>query len=182
MAIREHPTSIQPLPQTSRIVALGLNVAIAWVIFFLATGFVIPTGSGASVWFLAATAYWLLALVAAPFFLPPRDALSTAIAVVLLLAPLDFASAATLRDTLELVNAVALAYAGFVGIAALVAAFQIDTPLGRVAYRLSSVLGRGEVLFTPAVIVSAIGFYQADVGWMAAILAFWVFAVMVRPV
>src|SRR4051812_1694898 len=95
---------IEPLPQSWRIGALTLNVLIAWLIFYLGSGTSIPTGSGASVWFLAATAYWLLALVTAPFFIPPRDSLSSALAVILLLAPLDFSSVSQFRSAILVVN------------------------------------------------------------------------------
>ncbi|MDB5265362.1 MAG: hypothetical protein JWM39_75 [Parcubacteria group bacterium] len=172
---------IEPLPQVWRMAALGINVFVALIFFFLATGSIIPTGSGASVWFLAATAYWLLVLVAAPFFLPPRDSLSTAIAVVLLLAPLDFTSVVRFHGALVLLNALTVCVAIFVAVAALVAVFQQNTLIGKIAYRVSSVLGKGEVLFTPVVIISALGFYQNNLGWMFAILGGWTLVLAIRP-
>lgn len=173
---------IEPLSQGWRIIALGINILIALAIFWLATGTVMPTGSGASVWFLAASAYWLLVLVAAPFFVPPRDSLSTAIAVILLLAPLDFSTVEHYRSELVFFNLLTVILAIAVATAALVAIFQQNTSIGKIAYRLSSVLGKGEVLFTPAVIISILGFYQGQWGWMCLILAFWTYALAIRPV
>jgi hypothetical protein len=66
-------STIEPLNQPWRIVTLAVNVVLAWLIYVAATGSYLPTGSGASVWLLAATSYWLLTLVAAPFFVPPAD-------------------------------------------------------------------------------------------------------------
>jgi len=178
-------STIEPLNQPWRIVTLAVNVVLAWLIYVVATGSYLPTGSGASVWLLAATSYWLLTLVAAPFFVPPRDALITSIAVLLLLAPLDFSGVVQWRTTLAALNGVAVAFAVGVTAVALVAIFQQPNrakPLGRISYRLSSVLGQGEVLFTPAVMISALGFYQGSPSWMATILAAWTFAVIVKPV
>ena len=174
--------SIEPLSQGWRVVALGVNVLLAWILFYFATGDKIPTGSGASVWFLAATAYWLLTLVAAPFFIPPRDSLSTTIAVVLLLAPLDFSSVVNFQSALILTNTITILLALFVGTIAVISIFKQKDRAGKVPYRLSSLLGKGEVLFTPVVIISALGFYQTNPGWMATILALWTFILAVHPV
>lgn len=182
MPTRELSRPIPPLPQVWRIVALGANVAIAWIMFAVATGTAIPTGSGASVWFYAAVAYWLLTLVAAPFFVPPRDAISTTIATVLLLAPLDLSKVVEFHQALVWLSRATVSFAIFVGIIALIAAFQQKSLLGKISYRISSLLGKGEVLFTPVVIISTLGFYQNQRGWMAAILGLWVFVLAVRPV
>lgn len=182
MNSQDSKVQIEPLNQAWRVIALVVNVLIALVIYRLATGDIIPTGSGASVWFLAATAYWLLTLVAAPFFLPPRDSLGTAIAVVLMLAPIDFTPVENFRTALLIINGVTIIFAILVGIAALVSIFQQNNIEGVICYRISSVLGKGEVLFTPAVIISALGFYQDNLGWMFTITAFWIFAAVIHPV
>ncbi len=174
---------IELLGQTGRILVLFLYSAIAWLIYFGATGLLLPSGSGASVWLLAAIAYWLLTLLAAPYFLPPKDSLSTAIAAILLLVPMDLTTAylsSNLQTLLWLTVAISVA----VVIAALVAIFhQVKrTPFSRACYRLSGAFGKGEVLFTPAVIISAIGFYHADAFWMYLILGFWTLALTARPV
>jgi uncharacterized protein len=173
---------IPPLGQGGRIAALFINSFVAWLIFHFATGLYLPGGSGASVWFLAAVAYWLLTLIAAPFFLPPKDSLGTAIAVILLLVPIDLGPA-YLQDQLGVFLWLTVVVALFVVVTALVAAFGRDhqTPLSKACYRLSGAFGKGEILFTPAVIVSAVGFYQNDITWTYVILAFWTFVVAARP-
>lgn len=169
------------LPQSRRILVFGLYVATAWVCFYSATGSAIPAGSGASVWFLALTAHWLLALLAAPFFLPPRDSLGIALGTILLIAPIDLTSAA-FSDQLILTARLTIAVAVFVAALATVASFRIGTVTGGVCYRLSALLGKSEVLLTPAVIISALGFYPGRPGWTAGILALWVVAITVRPI
>ncbi|MFA5131765.1 MAG: DUF87 domain-containing protein [Candidatus Paceibacterota bacterium] len=182
MAKEQEIKSIEPLSQTWRITVLAINVLIAWVIYYFATGSFFPTGSGASVWLLAAMAYWLLHLVSAPFFLPPRDSLTTAISLVLLLAPLDFTNVSDFSFGLQTANTITIVIAIFVATCALVSAFQQNTQLGKVTYRLSGVFGKGEILFTPAVLISALGFYQSEPEWMVTILGFWTFMVVARPV
>lgn len=173
---------VEPLTQIGRVVALAINVGIAWVLYFAATGIFFPTGSGASVWLLATMAYWLLRLVSAPFFLPPRDSLTTAISLILLLAPLDFTGVINFKMGLLTFNTATIILAVLVAVSALVSVFYQNTRLGKITYRLSSVFGRGEILFTPAIIISAIGFYQNAPGWTATIVGFWTFMVVARPV
>jgi hypothetical protein len=176
--------SIPPLRQGARIVALFLNTGIAWSIYYAASGQLLPGGTGASVWLLSAVAYWLLTLLAAPFFLPPKDALGTAIATILLLVPIDL-STAYMRPELAAVLWTTVALAVVVVVAALVAAFHRDNPtrISRASYRLSGALGKGEVLLTPAVIISAIGFYaDHQLPWAITILGFWTFILAAHPV
>ncbi len=175
-------TTIEPLSQTSRIIALAINVVIAWGLYYFATKDFFPTGSGASVWLLSVMAFWLLRLVSAPFFLPPRDSLTTAISLILLLVPLDFVGVLNFKAGLQVFNGATIILATLVAISALVSVFHQNTGLGKVTYRLSSIFGKGEVLFTPAIIISALGFYQNTPGWTAAILGFWTFMVVARPV
>lgn len=182
MAKEQEIKSIEPLSQTWRIIVLAINVSVAWMIYYFATGGFFPTGSGASVWLLAAMAYWLLHLVSAPFFLPPRDSLTTAISLVLLLAPLDFTNVSDFNFGLQMANTITIIVAVFVAVCALISAFQQNTQLGKVTYRLSGVFGKGEILFTPAVLISALGFYQSEPGWMVTILGFWTSMVVARPV
>lgn len=175
---------IEPLSQPWRVTALLLNVAAAWGLYWLVSGNLIPGGSGASVWLYAVIAYWLLSLVAAPFFLPPRDSLNTAIASMAMLAPINVATALTLMLPLQWLRGIFLAIGAAVALLAVVAIFyqnRRDLPISQISYRLSGAFGKGEILFTPAVIISAIGFY-ADPTWTLAILGYWVFVLGVHPI
>lgn len=174
------PPPPPPLTQGQRVAVFFVNVSLAWLCFFLATDEAIPAGSGASVWFLALTAHWLLTLLDAPFFLPPRDALGMSIGTVLLVAPIDLSSAAFQGPLVVATRATHLV-AVLVAALSAFAVFRISTIAGGVAYRLSEILGRSEVLLSPAVAVSAIGFYPNRPGWTAGVLTLWVVAVVVRP-
>lgn len=174
------PPPPSPLTQGQRTVVFLINVLAAWLLFFAATGEAVPAGSGSSVWFLALTAHWLLTLLDAPFFLPPRDAFSMAIGTVLLVAPVDF-STAEFQEPLIATARITLSVAALVAVLSAYAVLRISTASGGIAYRLSGILGRSEILLSPAVAMSAIGFYPQQPGWTASILALWVVAVVVRP-
>lgn len=177
--------TIEPLGQIGRIVALLANFLIAWLVFFFATGTVIPAGSGASVWLLAATAYWLLRLVAAPFFSPPKESVGIAFASVLLLAPIDFSRVESFQTELIRLNYGTIAFALLVGFAGLIAMFRQVRQMGKfgdIMYEVSRLLGRGDVPFTLAVIISSLGFYQGHPGWISIILGIWTIEIAAHPV
>lgn len=178
-------SQIISLDQKWRIIALVINVGIAWLIYFLATGSLFPTGSGASVWLLGVLAYWLLVLVAAPFFTPPRDSLGIAISVILLLAPIDFSSVLYFHRGLIALNYTTIIFSIIVASTALIAIFLrggSNERFSQVSYRISSTFGKGEVLFTLVVIISALSFYQTEIGWMFTILGLWTFMVVAKPI
>jgi uncharacterized protein len=175
--------SIPQLSQTQRIWVLAINIFITSILYFCASGSFFPSGSGASIWFLAAITYWLLTLVAAPFFLPPRDSLSTAISVCLLLAPIDFSLVTNFHNGLVYFDHIMILVSVLVGTAAVISIFKSDnnSPFKQISYRVSSILGKGEILLTPAVIISAAGFYQNNSEWTLIILCFWVFMIIIKP-
>ncbi|HRI04907.1 MAG TPA: DUF87 domain-containing protein [Pyrinomonadaceae bacterium] len=177
--------TIEPLSQVGRIIALLSSFSIAWLIFFLATGTKVPAGSGASIWILAAAAYWLLRLLAAPFFSPPKESVGIACAAVLLLAPIDFSKVESFQTELIRLNEWTIVFALMVGFAGLVAMFRPIVSLGKfgdVMYELSRFLGRGEILFSFVVIISVLGFYQSQPGWTSVILGIWTAEITTHPV
>lgn len=174
---------IEQLDQSWRIVAFFVNVLILWIIYILTTSSFIPSGSGESIWLISAIAYWLLALVAAPFFSPPKDSLGTALSIILLLVPLDLSNVALFATTIKSVNYATVALSLLVVITALISIFNNSNErLKQIAYRISHTFGKGEVLYTAAVIVSVFGFYQNNIGYVFLILGTWVFLVMAKPV
>lgn len=174
--------SVNHLSQGARFGVFVANVAFAWTVFFLATGTIVPSGSGASVWFLAITAYWLLKLVSAPYFLPPRDVLAMSVGTILLVAPIDFHGVGSIKWYLQWIAGLTVALSVVVAVSAAIAASKQGTTLGQVFYRLSAMLGKAEILLTPAVIVSAVGFYEGAGHWPVVIMAIWLVAIVMRPI
>lgn len=174
---------IEKLDQKYRVTTFIINVLFFWVIYFITTNSLIPSGSGESVWYISVIAYWILALVAAPFFSPPKDSLGTAISILLLLIPLDLSKIPDFAFQIRSLNYLAIALSIIVMSAALIAILnKTNERLKKVAYKISHTFGKGEVLYTLAVIVSVFGFYQDKVGYMFLIMGLWVFFVMAKPV
>ncbi|OGZ72241.1 MAG: hypothetical protein A2908_03795 [Candidatus Staskawiczbacteria bacterium RIFCSPLOWO2_01_FULL_38_12b] len=174
------------LPQKPRILVFIANVLLAWLVFFVANGGWSPFSTGAGIWLLAAMAYWLLVLITTPFFTPPKDSLATAISVVLLLVPIDFSKVLQFRLLLQSIDIVTIILSLVIVILALIAIFKQsaseDDLVGKISYQLSNRLGRGEILFTPVILISALGFNQESIYWALLISGFWVLMVVVKPV
>ena len=178
--------TINELWQRPRVLVFSVNVLLAWIVFFLATSGVSPFSTGAGIWLLAAIAYWLLVLITTPFFTPPKDSLATAISVVLLLVPIDFSGVLVFKSLLQSIQIVTIGISLAVALLALIAIFKQsgdkNSLLGKICYQLSDKLGKGEILFTPVVTISALGFYQENINWALLISGFWVLMVVLKPV
>ncbi len=109
-----------------------------------------------------------------------------AISVILLLIPINVSDVQVFKPLLQSVQIVTIILSLAVAILALVAIFKLSSNknslLGKVSYQLSDKLGRGEILFTPVVLISALGFYQSDISLALIIAGFWVLMVSVKPV
>jgi uncharacterized protein len=127
--------------------AVFANILIFYIALMWASGNLLPTGGLESVWFLSATALWFFSLLSAPYFVPPRDAIANAIAAACILVTADLTVAGALKKPLEIVRWLALIYCVLVTGLALTALFLHDrdrsSPVGRLCYRLTAVLGLG---------------------------------------
>lgn len=170
------------LKQDERVIVLVINVILAWVIYLIGTGELIPSGNGASIWFLSATSYWFLSLLGTPFFTPPKDSFSTSIAVILLLLPLDFTTVANYQTTLTIIKFTTVTLALTVAVAAIVAIVHRGTVIGDIAFNISKHLGRGEILFTLVIVIATLAFYQNELQWMYCTMVFWTIMLTMRPV
>jgi hypothetical protein len=173
---------IGPLLQAQRVIVFSLNVLVFWAIFVFTSSNIFPTGSPESVWLISMISYWILSLVAAPYFSPPKDSLGTAISVLLLLIPLDLSNVTDYKEIVVSINYLAIGLATVVSISALTAILnKSNEKLSRIAYKISSTFGKGELLYTLAIIVSVLGFYQDSIASIFLIWGMWVFFVTARP-
>jgi len=168
-----------------RIKAVFANILIFYIALMWASGNPLPTGGLESVWFLSGTALWFFSLLSAPYFVPPRDAIANAIAAACILVTADLTVAAALKEPLEIVRWLALIYCVLVTGLALTALFLHDrdrsSPVGRLCYRLTAVLGLGEILYTPSAIISIVGAYQQSLMTIACLLMLWTMFMIARP-
>lgn len=169
-----------------RVVAMCLNFSAFYLAYVLIVGRWLPTGGGESGWFWAGIIFSVAAFLDAPWFRPPRGALAAAIGAAGTMVQVDLSVVAALRPELELLRWSAVGLAGVVVTCSVVAIFLFerapDNPIGKVCYRLGDELGRGAVLLTPPALVSILGFYQQSLPTVLALLALWVFFVVVRPI
>jgi hypothetical protein len=177
---REFPT----LAERTKI--LLANSAMFYAAFVAATGQWLPTGGLESVWLLSGISLWLLSLLSAPWFVPPRDALANGVVAVCILVTVDLTAIPAFHFELNILRWIFAGYCVVVIAMALTALFLHDrdqqSSNSRLAFRLTGTLGRAELFYTPPAILSILGAYQNSyptVGWL---LILWMFFVVARPI
>ena len=179
------------LTQKQRLVALGLNVCIFVALSILVTGEALPSESGKRLWLLSGLGFLFLTLLTAPWFRPPRNALVNAVTSALLLSTVDLSTVQMLRTPLDIfrwgVVGVAMATCVCAMFAIVFAdADSVEHPHRRSAavmgYRLSDILGKGELIFTPPALISIVGYYQQAPVQQLWLLFGWVFMITIKPV
>ncbi|OCK59854.1 DUF87 domain-containing protein [Bradyrhizobium sp. LMTR 3] len=165
--------------------ALCANIVLFYIGLYVASGNVLPTGGLESVWFLSGLALWFLALLSAPWFVPPKDALSNSIGAMAILVTADLAAVGGLKPHLEALRWVGVFYCTLVMIGAVAALFAHDknkrSPIGRFSFRTTDTFGQGELLYTPPALISIVGAYQNSpiaVAWLAIL---WTLVIIGRP-
>lgn len=169
-----------------RLISLATNAAAAYVIFVVASGQLLPTGGLESVWLVCAASYWFLNLLSAPWFIPPRDAIISAVGAILVLTTMDLSSVSTFARELNHVRWGAVVFSGVVIVFAVaaVAFHERDnrSPFGHLAYQISNIFGRGEVLFSAPAVVSIIAHYQSSFEKMSWLILFWILLSVGKPI
>lgn len=169
-----------------RTIVLLVNAIIAFLVFWSVTGNELPTGGLETVWLVCALSYWFLGLLSAPWFVPPRDALISAVGALLILIPMDISSATLFFGELEQIRAWLIGFSVVVVVLAIYSLFMHDkdgrSAPGKFAFRLTSIFGKGEVLFTGPAVVSVIASHQTSFSEMSWLLLFWILVVIGKPV
>ncbi|MBO9590196.1 DUF87 domain-containing protein [Devosia sp.] len=169
-----------------RVIVLIGNALLAYAAYVIVGRQFQITGALQSAWLIAALSMWFLNLLSSPWFVPPRDALATGAAAAVLYWTIDVSQTQSFIGALEVLRWVAFGYVLLLIAVALVALFSLSndsrSATGAAAARLSAAMGKGELIFTPAVLVSVIGGYQPDFGGISWLVALWVFFVIGRPI
>lgn len=169
-----------------RLSVLIVNSLIAYGIFIISTGLWWPTGGGETVWFLSALSFWFLSLLSAPWFIPPRDALISAVGAVLLLATIQVERSSELIDSILVLKHIFIGYSVVVIFSAVSALFLFDkneeNRLARLSFRITGNFGAGEALFSGPAIVSIVGFYAGSPAEVAWLMVFWMTIVIIKPI
>lgn len=170
---------------SDRTKALCANIVIFYACLFAASGNLVPTGGLESVWFLSGLALWFLALLSAPWFVPPKDALANALGAVAILVTADLGGVGNIKPQLEVVRWVAVLYCAVIMTSAVVALFIHDSnkrsPTGRLFFRITDTFGQGELLYTAPALISIIGAYQSSLTTVTWLTILWVMFAIGRP-
>lgn len=170
----------------TRATVLGCNIVFFWFFYWLTSGSVLPAGGLESVWFLCAIALWFFSLLSSPWFVPPRDALANAVGSTAILVTIDLTALYNIGPQLDLLRWLAVAYNGIVSIVAISALVLHErspgSPSALATFRTSSILGRGEILYTPAALISIVGAHQDSPVTMAWLLILWMLFVVAKPI
>jgi uncharacterized protein len=165
--------------------ALCANIVVFYASLYFASGNVLPTGGLESVWFLSGLALWFLALLSAPWFVPPKDALANALGAMAILVTADLGAVGGLKSHLEAVRWVAVAYCAVIMVSSVVALFIHDknkrSPIGRFFFRVTDTFGQGELLYTPPALISIIGAYQGSLTAVTWLIILWTMFAIGRP-
>lgn len=135
-------------------------------------------------WLFSALSWWLLSLVSAPFYRPPKDAIGAAVANIIVLATLSFIKSEELPTEIDSLRLVAIFYSTVVGASALCAAVFVNnntTPLGRTLFRFSERFSNGAVLFGLTAFISIFGFYN-DINTILGLTLLWLVFALLKPV
>lgn len=163
---------------------LFVNSLVFYVAFIVAAGRWLPTGGLESVWLLSAIALWLLSLLSAPWFIPPRDALANAIGAICILVTMELDSVPTFRNGLEIIRWLSVFHCVAVASTAIASLFIHDqnphSPIGRMLFRLTAIFGKGELFYTPAALISILGAYQSSFPTIASLIILWATVIFAR--
>jgi len=169
-----------------RTATLFINVAVAYAVFVWSTDSFAPFGSTESAWLMSAIAFWFLSLLTAPWFLPPRDVIASGVSASLLLITMDLSGGGAFREGLETLRSAFVVFFICGIFLATLALFLHDknerSPVGRLSFRLASIFGRGEILFSSTAVVSILSAYQASLDKMGWLLVFWTIFVLNKPI
>jgi hypothetical protein len=165
--------------------ALCANIVVFYASLYAASGNLLPTGGLESVWFLSGLALWFLALLSAPWFVPPKDALSNALGAMAILVTADLGAVGGLKPHLEVVRWVAVFYCVVIMVSSVAALFIHDknkrSPIGRFFFRVTDTFGQGELLYTPPALISIIGAYQGSLTTVTWLTILWTMVAIGRP-
>lgn len=165
--------------------ALIANFVVFYVCLYAASGNLLPTGGLESVWFLSGLALWFLALLSAPWFVPPKDALANALGALTILVTAELGSVGNLKPHLEVVRWVAVLYCLIIMTSSVIALFIHDknkrSPVGRFFFRVTDIFGQGELLYTAPALISIVGAYNTNLTTVTWLTILWVMFAIGRP-
>src|SRR6266446_3540387 len=174
-----------------RLFALSIYILSLSFVCRVITGVWIPPSGGKSLWFFSSIALWFFTRLSAPFFVRPRDAVARSAVAALQLGVIDLTTVTAFKEELDWFRWFALgitSLTSIIGVTAIVLhqrdrnAGRMQSYFSRVTYRLAERFGRGQIVFTPLVLISVLGFYQNNLIQQLWLIFFWSILIFVQPV
>jgi len=174
-----------------RLVVLSLYLLILIFISGFVTGVWFPKEGGKGLWFYSALGLLFFTRLSSPFFIKPRDSLASSVTVALLLVTVDLTPVISFNLELNYFRWATVVLAVITALSALIAIylFQTDTKtnkykstISRITFRISERFGIGQVLFTPPMLLSILGFYQDNIIQQLWLVFIWTILLFVEPI
>jgi hypothetical protein len=125
-------------------------------------------------------------LLSSPRFIPPHDAFVNAIAAAAILIPLDLTRTDNLQHSLDVLRWCSVAYCVFVVLLSLLAVWfyeaNRDSLATRISFKITEILGQGEILYTPGALISIVGGYHESPIWLGWLTILWTGFIIAPPV
>jgi len=175
---------------TQRLISLIIYLVILIIISGVVTGVWIPTEGGKSIWFYIALGFFFFTHLTSPYFVTPKDSLVNSLTSALLLATVNLTSINSLGNELNIFRWVSFWVSILVAICALISIilFSINlserpglSAISKLTYTISDHVGRGQIMFSPLVLISIIGFYQSEIIQQLWLLFLWSILLFLEP-
>ena len=179
------------LSQKQRFLIVVIYILIIFILNNLITGVWIPIENGKNLWLFSSIGFFFFTYLSTPYFVPPRDSFATSTTSALLLATIYLDSIPTFKQELNIFRWIWFSIAVFSALSALISLLlhginKKRNPklfnLSLISYRLSSYLGRGQIMFSPLVIISLLGFYQGNLSQQLWLTFIWLIIVFLKPI
>lgn len=181
-------TRVGELSLPTRAWVLLTYLVITYIVYSLVVvdGWWQPTGGGLDLWFLSVTGLVTIRLIEAPFFRKPSDSLLSALMAAFVLWTIDLQGIEH-QALLDAIRWVAILYMVLIFCTSLVSITVLRSNATRPVvrdffFRVSTHLGAPELLFTPAVFISLIGFHDIASSPGVGLAGIWFLLVVIRPV
>lgn len=169
-----------------RFLILSAYITSLYSISVLVTNTWLPASGGRDLWFISSIGYLTFKLLSVPFFTTPSDSLATSISTLLLLWSLDLTGINFLsifnmfKNTAVIFSLIILVSSS---ILILIRNNKFENPiLNKFCYLITVNLAKGELLFTPLVLISIFGFHQSNLTNMLILGSVWIIIVVIEPI
>lgn len=174
---------------------LGAKWRVLWFVTMIAGcltashylhGTILAPGDLTGLWFYSISSYCLLEMTI-PFFSKPADSIATAITCGLTLLTTGWTQAPAAANLAHRLRLIGLIYCALLLLSSIVASVLRTDPdreaslWARITYRFSEYTGRGDLVFTMPVLISAYTGYGLRPGTSVTIVALWCTVAFFRP-